>query len=113
MLLLATLLFILLSPGILLTLPPVGKTIFMSGKTSFIAVLVHAVVFYILGSCLMSVQEGFSSGKPLCRRIGTMDAATGLRLYTEAECAQLNGTWATNGECLKKKGGSFSFSCKN
>lgn len=44
----ATLLFVLLSPGVLLTLPPVGGKIFMSGKTSLIAVLVHAVVFYIL-----------------------------------------------------------------
>lgn len=48
MLLAATILFILLSPGLLLTLPPVGSKIFMSGKTSTIAVLVHAVVFYIL-----------------------------------------------------------------
>ena len=48
MLFLATVLFVLLSPGMLLTLPPVGKQIFMSGKTSMIAVLVHAVVFYVL-----------------------------------------------------------------
>jgi hypothetical protein len=48
MLLAATILFILLSPGVLLTLPPIGNKIFMSGKTSLIAVLVHAVVFYVL-----------------------------------------------------------------
>lgn len=48
MLWLATLLFIALSPGVLLTLPPVGGKIFMSGKTSLIAVLVHAVVFFVL-----------------------------------------------------------------
>ena len=48
MLLVATLLFILLSPGVLLTLPPVGSKILMSGKTSLLAVLVHAVVFYVL-----------------------------------------------------------------
>ena len=46
----ATLLFILLSPGVLLTLPPIGGKIFMSGKTSLVAVLVHAVVFYIIMS---------------------------------------------------------------
>jgi hypothetical protein len=38
-------LFILLSPGLLLTLPPVGKKIFMSCQTSTAAVLVHALVF--------------------------------------------------------------------
>lgn len=48
MLLLATLLFILLSPGILLTIPAIGGKTFMSGKTSLMAVLVHAVIFYLL-----------------------------------------------------------------
>lgn len=48
MLLVASLLFILLSPGILLTLPPVGASVFMSGKTSLTAVLVHAVLFFLL-----------------------------------------------------------------
>ncbi len=43
-----TILFILLSPGLLLTLPPVGKKVFMSCKTSTWAVLVHAVVFAFL-----------------------------------------------------------------
>jgi hypothetical protein len=40
-------LFILLSPGLLLTLPPVGKKVFFSCKTSTAAVLVHALVFYL------------------------------------------------------------------
>lgn len=48
------LLFILLSPGLLLTLPPVNKRVFFSMKTSVIAVLVHALVFatalYYMGS---------------------------------------------------------------
>jgi hypothetical protein len=38
-------LFILLSPGLLLTLPPVGKKIFRSCQTSTVAVFVHALVF--------------------------------------------------------------------
>ncbi len=38
-------LFFILSPGILLTIPPVGKKIFRSGQTSMIAALVHAIVF--------------------------------------------------------------------
>lgn len=42
------LLFVLLSPGMLLTLPPVGKGVFMTCKTSAMAVAVHAVVFYLL-----------------------------------------------------------------
>lgn len=45
---LATLLFVLLSPGLLLTIPAVGKSVFMSGKTTTIAVLVHALIFYIV-----------------------------------------------------------------
>lgn len=42
------LLFILLSPGLLLTLPPVNKKIFMSGQTSVAAILVHALVFTLV-----------------------------------------------------------------
>lgn len=60
--LLPTLLFVLLSPGVLLTLPPKGKGIWMSGQTSLLAVAVHAVVFllafnYLRGSGMF---EGFA-----------------------------------------------------
>lgn len=41
----AVVLFVLLSPGLLLTLPPVGKKVFMTGKTSALAVLVHSLLF--------------------------------------------------------------------
>ena len=69
MLLAATLLFVLLSPGILLTLPPVGSKIFMSGKTSLFAVLVHAVVFYVLlcyrsSIPILNMVEGFTDADP-------------------------------------------------
>jgi hypothetical protein len=60
MLVLATILFVLLSPGILLTLPAGGKGIVMSGQTSMMAVLVHAVLFYFLVPFLT----------PLARRLG-------------------------------------------
>lgn len=39
------LLFIVLSPGLLLTIPPVSKNIFFSFKTSLIAILIHALIF--------------------------------------------------------------------
>jgi hypothetical protein len=67
MLFAATVLFILLSPGVLLTLPPIGGKIFMSGKTSLVAVLVHAVVFYVLLSyrrqipVINVILEGFEA----------------------------------------------------
>jgi hypothetical protein len=63
----ATLLFVLLSPGFLLTIPPIGK-LFMSGKTSVAAVLVHAVVFYLAlkfssSIPLVNMVEGFKEEK--------------------------------------------------
>jgi hypothetical protein len=82
MLLLATLLFVLLSPGVLLTLPPIGGKIFMSGKTSLIAVLVHAAVFYVLLSMRRQIPvvnmifEGFEAA-------GAMDA--GMSTKKEAK----------------------------
>jgi hypothetical protein len=48
MLILLTLLFILLSPGFLLTLPPGSKGILFSEETSLLAILVHATAFFII-----------------------------------------------------------------
>jgi hypothetical protein len=38
-------LFVILSPGILLTIPPGSGGLFLSGQTSFVAAAVHALVF--------------------------------------------------------------------
>lgn len=43
-----TILFMLLSPGMLLTLPPSSGGVFASGQTSVTAVLVHSLVFAIV-----------------------------------------------------------------
>ena len=60
-----TLLFVVLSPGLLLTIPAMGRGLFMSRQTGVAAVLVHAAVFYLVAYFLRSygfVQlEGFSS----------------------------------------------------
>jgi hypothetical protein len=59
------LLFVLLSPGFLLTIPAEGKKVWMSGRTSVMAVLVHALIF---GAVLMYLkkmekkEEGFTAG---------------------------------------------------
>lgn len=62
--LLSTALFVLLSPGLLLTLPPVGKKMFMSGQTSVQSVLVHALVFGGLLYVLKGYVEPFVA-KPM------------------------------------------------
>ncbi len=61
--LLETALFAALQPGLLLTLPPVGKKVFMSSQTSVPAVLVHAVVFGAALYFLSKAAEGFKSYK--------------------------------------------------
>ncbi len=57
-------LFFLLSPGVFLTLPPVGKKIWMSGQTSVIASIVHTILFigivYILNE--YELIEDFKCG---------------------------------------------------
>lgn len=53
-------LFILLQPGLLLTLPAVGRRVFMSGKMSVQAVLVHALVFMAVVYFLR--RSGFVEG---------------------------------------------------
>ena len=63
----ATLLFILLSPGFLLTLPAESKGFFMSRQTSLVAVVVHALVFALLYQLYLntcSAWEGFGVSQP-------------------------------------------------
>lgn len=55
-----TLLFILLSPGFLLTIPPIGKRILMSGQTSLTAVLVHAIIYTGILYAVINTKEGFN-----------------------------------------------------
>ena len=52
-LLVCGLLFFVLSPGVLLTIPPCSKGLFLSGQTSILAAAVHAVVFVIVGHLVM------------------------------------------------------------
>ena len=54
----AAFLFIILSPGFLLTLPPVGGKIFMSYKTSLFSILVHSLVFAV-GLYFLNEVEAF------------------------------------------------------
>jgi len=45
---LATILFIALSPGLLITIPNIVGSIFDSGATNNVAVLVHAILFFTI-----------------------------------------------------------------
>jgi hypothetical protein len=47
-----TVLFILLSPGLLLTLPPGSGGVFRSGQTSLISIISHALVFGVIFALL-------------------------------------------------------------
>jgi hypothetical protein len=67
MYLLCGLLFFLLSPGVLLTIPPCSKGLFVSGQTSVLAAAVHAAVFVAV-SCIVwnyvinpSIVSGFDT----------------------------------------------------
>ncbi len=59
------LLFFVLSPGVLLTLPPISKKWWMTGQTSIMAAAVHAIVFAVVLYLLNSygIVEGFSKPK--------------------------------------------------
>ena len=96
MLVLATILFVLLSPGVLLTLPAGSKGVVMSGQTSMMAVLVHAVLFYFLVPFLAPMArrlglEGFQ-GTPAVGN-GTPAACT------EDACKQVGLKCCPSGKC--------------
>jgi hypothetical protein len=70
------LLFVVLTPGILLTIPPIGKKIFGSGKSNFTAACVHAVIFVVLLN-LFNV-EGFQDVPSMPKRSVGASANTNM-----------------------------------
>lgn len=48
-----------------------------------------------------------------CKRYGYPSELNDIRLYKKEECSALAGKWSGNGECLKPKGGSFSWDCRS
>lgn len=57
-------LFFLLSPGVLITIPPRSRGLWMSGQTSLVAVIIHTVLFaaalYAVHRWWGGMYEGFS-----------------------------------------------------
>jgi hypothetical protein len=60
--LVAGLVFFLLSPGVLLTIPAGSRGLFASGQTSVVAAAVHATLFVVVAYLLTGVVEGFDLG---------------------------------------------------
>lgn len=55
--LLASLFFIALSPGLILTLPPLAGGIFQSETTSNVAILVHAVIYFMALQIIVKTND--------------------------------------------------------
>lgn len=64
MIIILTLLFILMQPGMVLTIPPEGK-LFNSQTTTTLAILVHAAAFFVIAKLIASNTFPFSLLKDL------------------------------------------------
>ena len=53
------LMFIFLTPGVFLTIPPLSGGVFLSGQTGIVQVIVHAVVFSMLFASLRGLFPRF------------------------------------------------------
>jgi hypothetical protein len=97
-LLVTGLLFFILSPGILLTIPARSRGLFLSGQTSIEAAAVHAVVFMGVLYLLMSVVEGFGPIAPL----GPRRPLEGKKPLRTTNCCSgaPNGTNACKAGCV-------------
>ena len=90
-------LFALLSPGFLLSIPAVGGKYLMTGKTSTTAVLVHALVFglvlYILRKYYPTVlAEGFEGNKLTTDQLGAPTGVASNNQMTQLIQAAATGT---------------------
>ena len=57
------LLFVLLTPGVLFTIPPFGKKFVGGGKGKLVTAVLHSVVFAVLARFFMLCSEGFQEAQ--------------------------------------------------
>lgn len=110
------LLFVILSPGVILTLPPVGSKIFFSGKTCITAVLVHAAVFAVVYHFALKAlkdykMDGFASAVSApavpCSPNGTI-------VYSGIEgnlLSQVKGKCCSGNATSSKAGNTYTYTC--
>ena len=67
-LLILGILFFVLSPGVLLTIPSCSKGLFVSGQTSLLAAAVHALLFGIILYYLSTDVQGFQDSNNPCHQ---------------------------------------------
>ena len=89
----AGILFFLLSPGVLLTIPAGGRGLFASGQTSVVAAAVHATLFVAALYALHTFMnvEGFAACsqavKDRCKRENPANSASERACRTRSNCA--------------------------
>ena len=66
------------------------------------------------GNCQGTIITSANQCNPtyVCQGLGSPNDDGSVRIYTQAECNQLNGNWYPGGECLKAEGGSWSWDCR-
>ena len=106
------LLFIVLTPGILFTIPLYAKKGF---GTKILTAILHGLVFVTAANFFILEGmngEGFQ-GDASCGNLGRPSADGDLRIYTRDECeGTLNGIWHADGQCSKVGGSSYSYDCR-
>jgi hypothetical protein len=108
-------LFILLTPGILFTIPLYAKNGFGRVGIKILTAILHGLVFVTAANFFILEGmngEGFQD-TTRCGLFGTPSADGNIRIYTQYECeAYLGGIWNDNGECTKEGGGTYSYDCR-
>ena len=102
------LLFFVLSPGVLLTIPAGSKGLFASGQTSLIAAAVHAVVFVLAAHLLWiyvirpSIAQGFDNS------VGDSLPCQGKPCNNDNDCTRFGPGCPVcdtdTGQCMMKTG---------
>jgi len=96
-------LFFLLSPGVLLTLPSGSKGVWMSGQTSVIAALVHSFVFVLVltlvNKYLWRREKFFAKKKAPPTKAAAGTACKTGSTCQSGTCSGANATTGAAGKC--------------
>lgn len=85
----------------------------VSGWDAYKAKVPSTVLWYVRRVTPNAIQPQLNDCTPGGKLLGYPSGGNRIRLYSSDDCSAIGGTYISNGECLRKGGGSYSWDCRS
>lgn len=85
----------------------------VSGWEAYKTKVPSTVLWYMRRVTPNAIQPQLNDCTPGGKLLGYPSGGNRIRLYSSDDCSAIGGTYISNGECLRKGGGSYSWDCRS